>query len=296
MRVLTSFHYYKSVDMEAFVAAFPTPPRVFADSGAFSAMNVGAEVSLADYTEWLLRWQHLFEVYVPLDVIGDGAATLANHRAMEDAGLRPIPVYHAGEPWHYLEAYVEAYPYIALGGMVGSAGTPALMRHSVEAYRIARQSGAQFHGFGMTKLELLRALPWYSVDSSSWGAGHRYGQLRLWDPAKARMTANAIGNHAAVYRKAELIRAHGGDPEVLARPGCAMASSGRDTYLAERDMVIACNAGAWVLLEQWLRRRFGDVCLRDGTGDPGPMVYLAEGSPAHLLTAARLLHEAGLST
>ena len=88
-------------------------------------------MSLADYMAWLRRWAHLFTTYVNLDVIGDAAGTLVNQQRMEDAGLAPVPVFHAGEPWEYLATYCERYPYVALGGMVHSAPEQAMLRWAV---------------------------------------------------------------------------------------------------------------------------------------------------------------------
>lgn len=280
MKVLFSFHYYRDTDLDELVAAFPTPPQVFADSGAFSAMSVGADVQLHEYVAWLQRWHHLFTTYVNLDVIGDAEATWTNQQAMEDAGLQPVPVFHGGSPWDHLERYCQRYPYVALGGMVFTAGPRALLRWCVEAFQRARPHGTVFHGFAQTKLSILKALPWYSVDSSSWSAGHRYGTLSLWDDQRATWVRCTLGNHADVYSKAPLIRAHGGDPAVLAKRGVGLNSGKEsDQYLMERAMVIGVNVVAWVRCERYLQRRHGPV-VHPNLPTPGPSVYLAEARPA----------------
>jgi len=320
VKVLLSFHSYRDVDLDELAAAFPTRPQVFADSGAFSAYTVGAEVTVDGYVAWLRRWQHLLTTYVVLDVIRDPDATRANQERMEDAGLHPIPVFHVGTPWDELERLCEAYPYIALGGMVGAGSARQVLRWCIDAFRIARQTGTVFHGFGQTTLQVLRDLPWYSVDSSSWGAGHRYGTLSLWDHRMGgRWVRLDVGDHDAVFRNAQLIRDHGGNPTVLATKGCALAEGKpNDQYRAERAMVIGVNVVAWVRLEAWLRQRHGEVRHPQlaGTGPQlyladarnrgvattspdlalaeqtvGPMLYLAEGSGAHLVTAANALHD-----
>ena len=277
MRTLLSFHYYRDTDLDKLVAAFPTRPQVFADSGAFSAMSVGADVQLDEYVGWLRRWEHLIDTYVSLDVIRDPDATAANQARMEDEGLRPVPVFHTGSPWSELERLCEAYPYVALGGMVGAGSATVVLRWCVQAFRIARQTGTVFHGFGQTTLKVLRDLPWYSVDSSAWGAGHRYGTLSLWDESHGgRWVRVTVGDRAGIYRHAELIRAHGGDPAVLATPGCALgAGKTTEQYRAERAMVIGVCVVAWVRLEAWLRKRHGPVTFPEARAS-GPLVYLAD--------------------
>lgn len=294
--MLLSFHYYRDHDLDQLVAAFPTQPQVFADSGGFSAKSLGAEVKLDDYVAWLHRWQHLLTCYANLDVIGDAAATYDNQVAMEAQGLQPLPVFHGGEPWEYLDRYLGSHPYICLGGMVATGGAPAVLRWCVQAFVRARAAGAVYHGFGQTTLAILRALPWYSVDSSAWGAGHRYGTLNLWDDRRARWVRCALGRHD-LLANAELVRAHGGDPRAMARPGFALAK-GKDSavYVAERAMVIGVNAAAWVRMEGWMRAHHGPVQPPPGAPPQvGPMLYLADGSADHLLTAATRLHQEALA-
>lgn len=288
VRILLSFHYYKTVDLDAMVARFSEPPAIFADSGAFSAMTQGADVSLADYMAWLRRWAHLFATYVNLDVIGDADATLANQRTMEAEGLHPVPVFHGGEPWDHLADYCAAYPYVALGGMVAS-DTNAILRWAVQAMRTGAEHGTRFHGFGQTKRDVLKALPWYSVDSSSWGAGHRVGSVALWDADHARMRSVSVGDRAAVYRWAPLVRAHGGNPANLATRGWGFSAPGKpaEQLQAERQAVLSINVVSWLLFEQYLQGRHGPITPPAGQAEAGPIVYLAEGSAEHLVAAGR---------
>jgi len=39
----------------------------------------------------------------------------------------------------------------------------------------------KFHGFGLTSFKLLRKFRWYSVDSTTWGQGGRFGRIQLLD-------------------------------------------------------------------------------------------------------------------
>src|SRR5262252_3555390 len=100
-----------------FARHFPPPyPEVMADSGAFSAMTQGVPIDLDDYARWLLRYRHLFRVYVNLDVIRNAAATWENQlRLQEQYGLEPLPVFHVAEDWHWFDRYLARFPYIGLG-------------------------------------------------------------------------------------------------------------------------------------------------------------------------------------
>jgi hypothetical protein len=285
MRILISYHYFRSTDLDRlFGEQWGDPkPEVFADSGAFSALTQGADVRVDEYAAWLKRWGHWFTVTANLDVIGDGAAaaegTARNQAILEDAGLRPLPVFHAGEPWDALDRYLaDGYPYIALGGLVGRA-VATIMPWLVQCFQ--RAAGrAVFHGFGLTSWEPLAALPWYSVDSSSWGSSFRYGQLRLFDPRRGRWVVGAIGDRASLFRPpvAALIREHGFDP---------MTFADREQYT--RDAACKLSAVAWWRAEQWLRGRHGPVGIPGGDGPRGLRWYCADGSAdgRNLLDAAR---------
>ena len=106
--MLISYHYFKQPIEPMMTKWFPGEwPEIFADSGAYSALSQGVDIDIDVYAEWLKANRHLFFVYANLDVIGDGAiaaeATWANQRILEDHGLAPLPVFHAGEPLDALE-------------------------------------------------------------------------------------------------------------------------------------------------------------------------------------------------
>lgn len=98
----------------------PAPP-LFADSGAFSAHTLGAAITIGEYATWLEKWAALFPLYASLDVLDDWRASARNQKALERRGLTPIPVFHGGEPWKVLEAMIERYEYVALGGMAAGS-------------------------------------------------------------------------------------------------------------------------------------------------------------------------------
>lgn len=273
-KFLTSFHYYRKTDLRKITSATRLPVALFGDSGAFSAASQGADVSLDEYSDWLNKWDHLLTVYSNLDVIGDALATMQNQRELERRGHRPLPVFHVGSPWSALEQLCEEYPYIALGGMVPYSGSnlgPWLVR----CFKIAERYEARFHGFGQTRHTYLRQFPWYSVDSSSWGKGFRYGTVDLWDDRSTRFVVVKCRDHAQIYKYAELIRKHGGDPAMLADPA-----------LYRRSATVKIVAQAWLRYEQYIRTLHGPINLRT-SGTSGPHLYLANTGLPNLVDAAQ---------
>ncbi len=154
---------------------------LFLDSGAFSAWSQGIEVNIHDYIAFVKEHEDILTVYANLDVIGSAEGTFQNQKIMEAAGLNPLPVFHVGEPWDYLQRYIDNYDYVALGGMVGRP-KPTLVPWLNQCFSkyICDDAGypkAKIHGFGLTSLSLMLQYPWYSVDSTSWIMTSRMGSI-----------------------------------------------------------------------------------------------------------------------
>ncbi len=158
--------------------------ELFLDSGAYSAFTQGVEIDIYEYIDFIKRNINIISVYANLDVIGDAEATWANQMIMEDAGLRPLPVFHYKEPFSFLEKYLKrGYDYVALGGLVTK--DRANMRDwfdlVFEKYLCDKKGWpiVKVHGFGMTSLKYMIRYPWYSVDSTSWVLTGRMGDILI---------------------------------------------------------------------------------------------------------------------
>lgn len=291
MRALVSYWSYKNADIGALWRDLHTngkPPDLFGDSGAFSAYTQGVRITPDEYAAWIHKWRPYFTVYANLDVIGNAKASHANLRTLEGMGLGPLPVAHTNTGTDYLKKYCAEYPYIALGGMVGKTAK-ALMPWCVQAFKIAKPTGTVFHGFGLTSLQPLMALPWYSVDSSSWGAGFRFGLVTLFDPKTGKRTVVRLGDRAGWAKVATQVRSYGFDPNDF-------ADRSRNT----RAKVAALSAASFFSLEQSLRRRHGLVFMQPGDRPEvrfdggGLRIFAADGSGQNLIDGATGVARAGL--
>lgn len=271
VKMLVSFHYYRDVDFDALLANFAVPPMVFADSGAFSAMSQGAPVYAHDYAEWLHRWKHYFTVYANLDVIRDPAGSQRNQERLEREGLQPIPVFHTGSPFSELDKLAERYPYIALGGMVGQS-RPACLRWAATCMKRTEKQGTRFHGFGMTSRAVIERLPWYTVDSSSWIAGARYGNMSVYDGREWHKAT--IGNRREIAAIASIIRSYGMEPDQF-------ADSAR--YKATRGHVnlTVLTALSWRRYERRLQQRNANLAA----------IYHANAHTPHFVALDKALAE-----
>ena len=162
---LWSFAYWKK----------PVPPRwleptdsCFLDSGAFTASTKGKVIDIGEYAEYV---KEIIPKLAPrkvivanLDDISDPQKSLENWHELRRRGVETMPVYHAGEPERYLDAYAAETDYVGYGGVAKDGSSRAL--HDALT-KFQRHPGLKWHGFGITRKSFLLSLPWYSVDSAS---------------------------------------------------------------------------------------------------------------------------------
>lgn len=185
--VLTSYHYFKDVDI---AAMRDWGLRIIGDSGAFSAMTSGNPIDREQFHQWATRWRDALLWTAALDVIGDPEATRANWHAAQVDGLNLVPTLHYLATTKDLDYYAEqGVDLIGLGGMVPYGSEPErLMRWCLMMHRHARDHHphVRFHGWGISTPLLMDNLPWWSADSSGFAAAFRFARLRLFDPDKGR--------------------------------------------------------------------------------------------------------------
>ena len=162
------------------------------DSGAFTVLSQGITISVEQYIEFALEHGDLFDQIVTLDdIAGDLAVTWNNTKAMIDAGLDPIPVFHGREPFDVLRHYCEKFDRVGLGffrspskkgGKVsispdqGDDLTPD--EWLTKALDICEEAGVEVHGFGMTRFAMSSDVQksgrdhtrLTTTDSTSWNA------------------------------------------------------------------------------------------------------------------------------
>jgi hypothetical protein len=291
-RLLISYHYAKRWDLDAMIADNTNPgetPDLWADSGGFSAMTVGAEITVEEYADWLLANPGRFSAACCLDVIGDPVGTMVNQHRLEDLGVDVLPVYHMrANRWDVFDEICDNYAHACLGGMAGT-GTPpqAIVRFLVHALRRCRDRGSAcvFHVLGMTSYTTLANLPIYSADCSTWAAAHRWGYYELFDQASGRLRQVWMGRKGGpshLGENAALLRAHGVEPRALVV----------DPPWKIRTAIAAV---AYAKRERWMRQRVGPIVRADQPdAEPGLRLYLSVAQPdlaADLLASLRVIDD-----
>lgn len=165
------------------------------DSGAFSSWRKGDVIDIGAYAEYLIENQGLYDTCVNLDVIPGGfgrepniyeveesaAAGWENLKYLESRGLRPIPVFHQGEPFKWLRRLIDAgYEYIGISPDNSkwiNQKQEWLDRVFSEITNDDGQPVVKTHGFAVTAIDLMFQYPWFTVDSISWVVIAAFGSV-----------------------------------------------------------------------------------------------------------------------
>jgi hypothetical protein len=143
-------------------------------------------VDIQEYARFILDNQDLVYRYVNLDKIpaepgryatpeeGEESARVSyeNLQALKSHGLKPIPVFHQGERFYWLERMLnDGDDYIGLSyKKVSIHGARAWL---ADCYDFLMKIGfdgtnIRLHGFGNTSFSLTPVYPFFSIDSTSW--------------------------------------------------------------------------------------------------------------------------------
>lgn len=136
--LLFSFHYMGERSLVGFLASLGHRPRVFVDSGGFSAFTQGAAVDLLAYARWLRANASGIDHYASLDVIGDPRGTLVNQIRLEREGLRPLPSYGV-EPTAIVRDAEETRRFTVIAAVrswVAASRWLTEQRHPVDVYTV----------------------------------------------------------------------------------------------------------------------------------------------------------------
>lgn len=167
---------------------------IMLDSGAFWAWRRGRVIDLLQYIAYIKANQEHLANYVALDVIPGRmgqraydaeaieAAAKASHRnlqIMKDAGLSPIPVFHQGERFNYLERLIsDGETYIGISPHLRAKHNEIRLWLN-EVFAILASCNVKTHGLGVTSSQLIKSYPWTTVDSSTWAIAAGLGQVPI---------------------------------------------------------------------------------------------------------------------
>lgn len=130
----------------------------------------------ADYYRWVGENISRIELYGEFDSVQLGAGFLEEQRdTVRDIEFdKFLPIWHGDEGLDALYSLAERF------GRVGIPQTDLNGRDLVPVLNRLAKSGVKLHGLSMTKPDVMRAVPWESVSSTSWTSPARYGDTLVW--------------------------------------------------------------------------------------------------------------------
>lgn len=181
--ILESFYYAKDDDIAKYLPLFGD---FLLDSGAFTFMqSVKSHVNWDEYIEQYADFinQNHVQKYFELDidsVVGYEKVIKYRKRLERLTNKQVIPVWHTNRGQEGFIKMCEEYPYVAIGGLVGT-GSTEYARKYWKAFpwfiQTAHKNNVKIHALGFTSLDGIKKYHFDSVDSTAWTTGNRFGYL-----------------------------------------------------------------------------------------------------------------------
>jgi hypothetical protein len=184
------------------------PKFMMLDSGAFTAWNKGHHTSLSEVTQAYDKFTKVGDPYfeetwmVNLDVIPGEKGRTATLQEMKDAivtsdenfkrlvdryGERVLPVFHQDEPEERLFEIAEMAEYFCISPR-NDLHEASRCRWSKSAHMILSDHypKARTHGLATTGNDMIREVPWHSIDSAAWVLHAGFGMVDIFEGRKYR--------------------------------------------------------------------------------------------------------------
>lgn len=154
------------------------------DSGAFTYLNK-SDIEKLNWNEYIEKYSNFINKYninlfFELDIdsiIGIKKVEKLRTTLEKLTNKKCIPVWHKSRGLDYWKDMVKKYNYVAIGGIVTQEIKPKEYYIFNYLLKIAKENNCKVHGLGYTSLKGLKKYKFYSVDSTSWISGNRFGSI-----------------------------------------------------------------------------------------------------------------------
>lgn len=167
----------------------PLLDRFLLDSGAFTFMNSEKDKSKVNFDEYLTKYinfinnnnvKYFFELDID-SIVGYDEVLKLRERLERETRKKCIPVWHKSRGLDEWVKLTKEYDYIAIGGIVTKEIKRTEYKYFTKLLKIAKENNCKVHGLGFTNLKGLEKYKFYSVDSTSWTTGNRFGSVYKFD-------------------------------------------------------------------------------------------------------------------
>lgn len=193
--VLGSFYYLKKLkiqELDKYMQYIKQKSKDFIlDSGAFTFLNKGKIENLEDYVNEYIDFINKYDIknFIELDIdsiVGYEKVLEIRKLIEEKTGKKCIPAFHLSRGIEEYKKLTKEYDYIAIGGIVTKEiKAKDCNKIFPKLLRIAQKNNCKVHGLGFT-VSNVQKYNFYSVDSTSWLSGNKYGRMSIFKNTKLR--------------------------------------------------------------------------------------------------------------
>lgn len=195
----TTFHYTKEVYDYHLLSSFyyitetiaKTIPRYksfMLDSGIFTYLNSPEKGENFDWQKYANQYgnfvkKHNIRNYIEIDVdrfLGLDEVERLRRYLEGIVGWKCMPVWHMNRGWDKWLEICRDYRYICFGAFITDNLRMEKYKYIPAFLREAARQGTKVHGLGFTRTLDLIKYKFYSVDSSTWQGGARFGQTFMF--------------------------------------------------------------------------------------------------------------------
>lgn len=178
--ILTSYYYIRKksglLDKFKMIAN-----EILVDSGAHSFQK-GAKVDWLTYTQEYASWirqndcqQILGFFEMDVDNIIGYERVLELRKILESASRKIIPVWHKNRGVDEFKKMCRQYDFASITGFKNED----IQDHQYLMFlKYANKHNCKIHCLGMTRIQMMNKVPFYSVDSSTWKQAGNFGEFR----------------------------------------------------------------------------------------------------------------------
>lgn len=175
------------------------------DSGAFTYMNK-KNVNV-DWDEYIFNYSEFIksnniDLFFELDIdsiVGLKEVERLRAKLERLTNKKSIPVWHKSRGLDYWKKMVKEYEYVAIGGIVTKEIKPREHGVFTHLLKIAKKNNCKVHGLGFTNLRKLNKYKFYSVDSTSWLSGSRFGNVYFFLDKTLKQVSKPINKKTKHY-------------------------------------------------------------------------------------------------
>ena len=179
------------------------------DSGAFTFINNFKKK--IDWKEYIDKYadfinKNNIDYFFELDIdVLVGYKKVKEYRNYLEKKVRKkcIPVWHKSRGLDEWVKLTKEYNYVGLGGIAIKEIKQSEHKYFKPLLQIAKKNRCKVHGLGFTNLKNLHKYDFYSVDSTSWKSGGRFGQLYIFN-GKSLIQKSFADKRIVDYKKADM--------------------------------------------------------------------------------------------